>query len=108
MTKYNLSEVLSMLKEGHKLKHISLVLGVSYNTLYDAIRQAGYRIKECKLDEIAIYSYRHGTKEACKRFGVTPHKLSIIRHNLRRKHGFKLTYAELGELPIDNSRRVVT
>lgn len=108
MSNYNLSEVIQMIKDGHKLKHISLALQVPYNTLYDALRRSNYRIKESKLDEIAIYSYSYGTAAARLRFNVSPKRLATIRYNLRRKHGFKLTYKQLGELPIDKSRRVVT
>ncbi len=108
MTSYNLTELIQMIKDGHKLKYISLILKVPYSTLYDALRREGHRIKECRLDEIAIYSYKYSTSAARAKFNVSPKRLATIRHNLRRKHGFKLTYAELGELPIDNSRRVVT
>ena len=98
MTSYNITEVIQMLKDGHKLKHISLALGVPYNTLYDALRRSNYRIKECRFDEIAIYSYSHGTNAARLRFNVSPKRLATIRYNLRRKHGFKLLDKELANL----------
>lgn len=106
MTSYNLTESIQMIKDGHKLKYISLILKVPYSTLYDALRREGYRIKECRLDEIAIYSYKNGTAAARSKFNVSPKRLATIRYNLRRKHSFKLTYAELGDLKAPENRRV--
>lgn len=100
MKKYNIDEIKKRLDNGDRLKDIANSLEISYQTLYYAITRLGIKIPKQtpEIEKIAIYSYKYGTKEAQKKFGVTPSYLSSIRYRLRRKHKFKLLDKELANL----------
>lgn len=95
----DLKKIIERLEKGDKLKDISKELQLPYQTLYHKLIRKGLMIPKNSLNElIAIYSYKHGTKEACYKFGITPQRLCTLRYNLRRKHKFKLLDKDLAKL----------